>query len=159
VGCTVQRESTDRSLAEEKTARHAVELALQSSNDDKAELTQELESTKASLTATHDKLTSKSAALDVTVIREQQAKIQMTTAEEKLKATEEKLRTQEQSLDSAWLSKRELFSSTVISSAVANVMALFKNHLPNLDMEILRKNFTIDDACNTPCYGKLNQIN
>jgi hypothetical protein len=64
-------------------------------------LTRELESIKASLTATHDKLTSKSAALDVAVIQEQQTKIQKTTAEEKLKATEEKLKTQEQSLDSA----------------------------------------------------------
>jgi hypothetical protein len=64
-------------------------------------LTQELESTKASLTATYDKLTSKSAALDIAVIREQQAKIEMMTAEEKLKADEEKLKTQEQSLDLA----------------------------------------------------------
>jgi hypothetical protein len=64
-------------------------------------LTRELESTKASLTATPDKLTSKSAALDVMVIQEQQAKIQMMTAQEKLKAAEEKLKTQEQSLDSS----------------------------------------------------------
>jgi hypothetical protein len=35
------------------------------------------------------------------VIREQQAKIQMTASEEKLKATEEKLKIQEHSLDSA----------------------------------------------------------
>jgi hypothetical protein len=107
-----------------------------------------MESTKASLTAMHDKLTSKSAALDVTVIREQQVKIQMMTAEEKLKATEEKLKTQEQSLDSAQqtLSKRELSSSAVISSVVANVVALFKDLLSDLDMEILRMDFTIDDA-------------
>jgi hypothetical protein len=58
-------------------------------------LTRELESTKASFTATHDKLTNKLAALDVVVIREQQAKIQMTMTEEKLKAAEEKLKTQE----------------------------------------------------------------
>jgi uncharacterized membrane-anchored protein YhcB (DUF1043 family) len=72
----------------------------------------------------------------------------MMTAEEKLKATKEKLKTQQQSLDSARqeLSKREFSSSTVISSAVANAATLFKNHLPNLDMEILRKDFTIDDA-------------
>jgi hypothetical protein len=110
-------------------------------------LTQELESTKASLTTTHDKLTSKSVALDLAVIREQQAKIQMKTTEEKLKATEEKLKTQEQSLDLARhaLSKRELSSSMVISSAMANVVALFKNHLSDLDVEILRKDFTIDD--------------
>jgi hypothetical protein len=69
------RSAADRSLAEEKTACHAVEQALQNSIDAKAELTQELEYTKASPTATHDKLTSKLAALDVTVIQEQQAKI------------------------------------------------------------------------------------
>jgi hypothetical protein len=34
----------------------------------------------------------------------------------------------------------------VISLAVANIAALFKNHLPDLDMEILRKDFTIDNA-------------
>jgi hypothetical protein len=39
-----------------------------------------------------------------------------------------------------------LSSSTVISSAVANVVALMKNHLPNLDVEILCKDFTIDDV-------------
>jgi hypothetical protein len=111
-------------------------------------LTQELESTKASLTTTHDNLTNKSATLDLAVIREQHDKIQMKTAEEKLKATEEKLKTQEQSLDLAQhaLSKRELSSSTVISSAVANAVALFKNHLSDLDVEILCMDFTIDDV-------------
>jgi lipoate synthase len=44
------------------------------------------------------------------------------------------------------LSKRELSSSTVISSVVANTVALFKNHLPDLDVEILHKDFTMDDA-------------
>jgi chromosome segregation ATPase len=92
--------AADWSLAEEKTTRHIAEQALQSFNDAKAELTRELESTKASLTATHDKLTSKSTTIDVVVIQEQQAKIQLATAEEKIKAAEEKLKTQEQSLDS-----------------------------------------------------------
>jgi hypothetical protein len=51
-------------------------------------------------------------------------------------------------LDSARqaLSKQELSSSVVISSIVANVVTLFKNHLPDLDMEILCEDFTIDDA-------------
>jgi hypothetical protein len=51
-------------------------------------------------------------------------------------------------LDSAQqaLSKRELSSSAVISSGVANAVALMKNHLLDLDMEILRKDFTINDA-------------
>jgi hypothetical protein len=34
----------------------------------------------------------------------------------------------------------------VISLAVANAAALFKNYLPDLDVEILRKDFTIDHA-------------
>jgi hypothetical protein len=34
----------------------------------------------------------------------------------------------------------------MISSAVGNAMELMKNYLPNLDVEILRKDFTIDDA-------------
>jgi hypothetical protein len=34
----------------------------------------------------------------------------------------------------------------MISSAVAHTAALFKNHLPDLNMEILRQNFTVDDA-------------
>jgi hypothetical protein len=34
----------------------------------------------------------------------------------------------------------------VISLAVANAMALVKNHIPDYDAEILRKDFTVDDA-------------
>jgi hypothetical protein len=34
----------------------------------------------------------------------------------------------------------------VISSIVANGMVLVKIHLPDLDIEILRKDFTFDDA-------------
>jgi hypothetical protein len=33
----------------------------------------------------------------------------------------------------------------VISSAVVNDVALMKNHLPDLDMEILRKDFIVND--------------
>jgi hypothetical protein len=29
---------------------------------------------------------------------------------------------------------------------VANAVALMKNHMPNLDMEILHKDFTVDDV-------------
>jgi hypothetical protein len=34
----------------------------------------------------------------------------------------------------------------VISSVVTNAIKLFKNHLPNLDVEILDKDFTIDNV-------------
>jgi hypothetical protein len=43
------------------------------------------------------------------------------------------------------LSKREVSSSMVISLVVANAMTLMKNHLSDLDMEILHKDFTVDD--------------
>jgi hypothetical protein len=44
------------------------------------------------------------------------------------------------------LSKCEASSSAVIASAVANAATLFKSHTPGLDVEILRKDFPIDDA-------------
>jgi uncharacterized tellurite resistance protein B-like protein len=34
----------------------------------------------------------------------------------------------------------------MISSVVAHATALFKNHLPDLNLELLRQNFTVDDA-------------
>jgi hypothetical protein len=34
----------------------------------------------------------------------------------------------------------------MISSAVANAAVLFMNHLPDLDVEILRNDFTIDNT-------------
>jgi lipoate synthase len=34
----------------------------------------------------------------------------------------------------------------VISLAVANAMALMKNHMPDFDVEILQKDFTVDDT-------------
>jgi hypothetical protein len=53
------------------------------------------------------------------------------------------MKTQGQLLDSIqqMLSRWELSSSTV-----ANAVVLTKNHLPDLDMKILRKDFTIDDV-------------
>jgi hypothetical protein len=68
-------------------------------------------------------------------------KIRLTTCDEKLTVANDVLDSAQQAL-----SKRELSSSAVISSGVANAVALMKNHLLDLDMEILRKDFTIDDA-------------
>jgi hypothetical protein len=34
----------------------------------------------------------------------------------------------------------------IISSVVAHAAALLKNHLPDLNMELLRQDFTVDDA-------------
>jgi hypothetical protein len=80
---------------------------------------------QASFTATTSRLTSKSSALDTAVIREHEMEIKLKAAKEKLKAAKEQIKSQGQVLDTAQeaLSKRE-FSS----SAVANAMALVKNH-------------------------------
>jgi hypothetical protein len=34
----------------------------------------------------------------------------------------------------------------MISSAVAHAAALFKNHIPDLNMELLHQDFTVDDV-------------
>jgi hypothetical protein len=95
-------------LAEEKATRHTAEQSLLNSNEAKALLAKALDSTRASLTATTDKLSSKSSALDHVVIQKQQMNIWLTACEEKLivandklKAAEENMKTQGQLLDSA----------------------------------------------------------
>jgi uncharacterized tellurite resistance protein B-like protein len=55
-------------------------------------------------------------------------------------------------LESAWKisSKRESSFNMMILSAVAHVATLLKNHLTELNMELLRQYFTLDDAeCET----------
>jgi hypothetical protein len=44
------------------------------------------------------------------------------------------------------LSKREDSSVLMILTTVANAMALLKSHLPDLDVELLRKDFAVDEA-------------
>jgi hypothetical protein len=41
---------------------------------------------------------------------------------------------------------RENSFNMMISSAVVHATALFKNHLPGLNIELLRQDFTVDDA-------------
>jgi chromosome segregation ATPase len=143
------RSATEKALAEERAAWEVIEHALKKSND---ELSQELETINTSLAATRDKLASKLAALDATVILRDEAKLPLAKSEEKLQAAEEELKAQGQSLESARqaLSRHEVSSNTMISSAVAHAAALFKNYLPNLGMEILHKDFIVDEvACET----------
>jgi hypothetical protein len=44
------------------------------------------------------------------------------------------------------LSRHEISSNTVITSAVAHAAALFKNHLHDLDVVILLKDFIVNDS-------------
>jgi hypothetical protein len=112
----------------------------------------ELENAQTSLAATHDKLNSKSKALDFQVIRADEVVLLLKNAESQLEATEEDLKNQKLLLElpQKTSSKREDSFNMMISSAVAHAAALFKNHLPDLNMELLRQNFTVDDVeCET----------
>jgi paraquat-inducible protein B len=108
----------------------------------------ELENTQTSLAATHDKLDSKSKALDFQVIRGDEAMLRLKNGESWLKSIEEDLKNQRQLLELAQksASKRESSFNMMIFSAVTHVAALFKNHLPDLNMGLLHQDFTVDDT-------------
>jgi chromosome segregation ATPase len=142
----------ENSLAEERAARQASEQSFQQSNDANDTLVLELETTHTSLAAMRDKLNSKSKALDFQVIRADEAVLRWKNAESRLGVAEEDLKNQKQMLESAQktASKLEDSFNMMISSAVAHAAALFKNHLPDLNMELLRQDFTVDHAeCKT----------
>jgi hypothetical protein len=114
-----------------------------------------LKTTNATYTATRDNQASKSKELDDAVIREQeantlqeQAEVKLTDAEKRLIAAEGEKKDQGLLLETSRqaLSKHEDSSVLMISTAVANAMALLKSHLLDLDVELLRKDFTVDEA-------------
>jgi hypothetical protein len=82
------------------------------------------------------------------VIHADEAALRLKNTESRLKASEEDLKNQRQLLESAQktLSKHECSFNMMISSVVAYAATLFKNHLPDLNMELLRQDFTMDDA-------------
>jgi hypothetical protein len=111
-------------------------------------LTLELEKAHTSLAATRDKLDSKSKVLDFRVICADEAVLRLKNAESRLEVAKEDLKNQRQLLESAQktLSKHEISFNMMISSAATHAAALLKNHLPDLNMELLRQDFTMDDA-------------
>jgi hypothetical protein len=108
----------------------------------------ELVNAQTSLAATRDKLDSKSKALDFYVIHTDEAMLRLKNAESRLKAAEEDLKNQRQLLELAQKtsSMRENSFNMMIFLAVAHAAALFKNHLPGLNIKLLRQDFTVDDA-------------
>jgi hypothetical protein len=138
----------EKSLAEEKATRQAATQSLQQSNDANATLAVEMETAHTSLASTRDKLDSKSNALYFQVIHADEAVLRLKNAESWLKAAGEDLNNQRQLLESAreTSSKHESSFNMMISSVVAHATTLFKNHLPDLNMELLRQDFTVDDA-------------
>jgi chromosome segregation ATPase len=138
----------ENSLAEERAARQAIEQSFHQSNDANDTLVLELETELTSLAATRDKLNSKSKALDFQVIHADEDVLWLKNAESRLKATEEDLKNQRQLLESArkTSSKHENSFNMMISSAVAHAVVLFKNHLPDLNVELLLQDFTMHDT-------------
>jgi hypothetical protein len=106
----------------------------------------ELENAQTSLDATCDKLDSKSKALDFQVIHGDKVMLWMKNVESRLKVAEKDLKNQRQLLESAQKisSKRESSFNMMISSAVAHATALFKNDLPDLNLELLRQDIIVD---------------
>jgi hypothetical protein len=114
-----------------------------------------LKTTHAAYTVTRDNLAFKSKDLDDAMIREQEANKLREQAEAKLADAEKRLivgegEKKEQGLllemARQALSKCEDSSILMISMAVANAMARLKSYLPNLDVELLRKDFAVDEA-------------
>jgi hypothetical protein len=113
-----------------------------------------LKTTYASYIVTRDNLASKSKYLDDAMIREQeanelreQAEAKLADAEKRLAVGQGKKKDQGLLLETARqaLSKREDSSVPMISTVVANAMALLKSYLSDLDVELLRKDFVVDE--------------
>jgi hypothetical protein len=120
-------EMVRKALSTEQSARSEVEKILQQSKDVNAALSLKLDNVETSLALTQTKLDQKSKALKI--------------VEADLKAKGLLLELTQQAL-----AKREGSTNMMISSDVAHTAALFKNHLPDLNMEILRQDFTVDDS-------------
>jgi hypothetical protein len=112
-------EMVRKALSTEQSARSEVEKILQQSKDVNAALSLKLDNVETSLALTQTKLDQKSKALKI--------------VEADLKAKGLLLELTQQAL-----AKREGSTNMMISSDVAHTAALFKNHLPDLNMEILR---------------------
>jgi hypothetical protein len=116
-----------KALSTEQSARSEAEKILQQSKDINAALSLKLDNVETSLALMQTKLDRKSKALKI--------------AEADLKAKGLLLESTQQAL-----TKSEGSANMMISSAVTHIAALFKNHLPDLNMEILRQDFTVDDT-------------
>jgi hypothetical protein len=120
-------ETTQKVLSTEQSARSEAEKILQQSKDVNTALSLKLDNVETSLALTQTKLDRKSKALKI--------------VEADLKAKGLLLESTQQAL-----AKRDGSANMMISSAVAHTVALFKNHLPDLNVEILRQDFTVDDT-------------
>jgi hypothetical protein len=93
-----------------------------------------------STAAANQELSSKSAAFDKLVVQERDV-------QNKLQDLGDEKKTQEHLLESTrkMLSEWEYSSSVMISSAVAHVAVLSKSYTPDLDIELLHRDYPFDD--------------
>jgi hypothetical protein len=112
-------ETARKALSTEQSARSEAEKILQQSKDVNATLSLMLDNVETSLALTQTKFDWKSKALKI--------------VEADMKAKGLLLESTQQAL-----AKREGSTNMMISSAVAHTTALFKNHLSDLNVEILR---------------------
>jgi hypothetical protein len=82
------RLATNQYLAEEKAARQLADRSAWSYQKANATLNQDLQSAQASVTATMEKLSSKSSALDFVVIPEREVQLNLQKVDEEKKAQE-----------------------------------------------------------------------
>jgi hypothetical protein len=87
------------------------------------------------------KLDNVETSLDLTQIKLDQKSKALKIVEADLKSKGLLLESTQQAL-----AKREGSTNMMISSAVAHTAALFKNHLSDLNVEILHQDFTVDDS-------------
>jgi hypothetical protein len=120
-------ETARKALSTEQSARSEAEKILQQSKDVNAALSLKLDNVETSLALTQTKLDRKSKALKI--------------IEANLKAKWLVLESTQQAL-----AKHDGSANMMISLVVAHTAALFKNHLPDLNVEILRQDFTVDDT-------------
>jgi hypothetical protein len=134
------RSKAEHALAEERYAKQVAEQILQQSKYVNVALSLKLDNVETSLAITQDKLDRKSKALDSQTTHADEAELRLKSVEDKLKTVEADLKAKGLLLESAQeaLAKRERSANMMISSAVTHTAALLKNHLPDLNMEILR---------------------
>jgi hypothetical protein len=116
-----------KAMSTEQSARSEAEKVLQQSKDVNTALSLKLDNVEISLALTQIKFDRKSKALKI--------------VEVDLKAKGLLLELTQQAL-----AKRDGSANMMISSAVAHTATLFKNHLPDLNVEILCQDFTVDDT-------------
>jgi hypothetical protein len=116
-------EVANKVLVTEKAAQQVTDQALWASQGTSTALTRDLQSAQASAHILKEELSAKSVTLVELVIREQEAHVRLQILDDEKKAQDQLLESTQK-----MLSKRNFFSSTMISLAVAHAVTMLKSH-------------------------------